>query len=113
MDTLDAILMVLTSGKKTSSEIATELGLAPPQVTSRLAKLVSRQEVKKVGKIRSNGKDVTIYALAANNAHEPNPSEQIDSDFEIARRLHQSWGGYLPVVSRPSKKHLTLKHKME
>lgn len=112
--TLKAILSVLTSGNKTSSEIANELGFAPAKMTALLATLVSRKEVKKVGKIHSNGKEVAIYAHARNDDQAPVQSKQkTDSDFEMARRLHQLWGGYLLVDSSPSKRSLTLKHKIE
>jgi hypothetical protein len=116
MDTFEAILTVLSSGKKTSFEIATELGLAPAKVTALLATLVSRRGVEKVGKIRSSGKDVVIYAatnLVSYEAHAPDQPSQTNSDFEIASRLYQRWGGYVSVDSRPSKRHLTLKHKLE
>jgi hypothetical protein len=115
MDTFAAIFAVLSSGEKTSFEIATELGLAPAKVTALLATLTTRLEVEKVGKIRSNGKDVTIYAatnFVTKEAHAHAQSEQTNSDFEIARRLYQTWGGYILVDTRPSKRRSTLRHKI-
>lgn len=116
MYTFEAILKILSSSEMTSFEIATELGLAPAKMTALLAKLVSRQEVKKVGKIRSNGKDVTIYAstdLVTRKAHASAQSDLVNSNFEIVSKLHQTWGGYISVNSNPSKRRSTLRHKIE
>lgn len=114
MDTFDAILTALSSGEKTSNEIAIEMGLAPAKMTALLATLVSRQLVGKVGKIRLNGKDVVIYAatnIVSKEAHAL--LDQGKSDSEIVSRLYQKWGGYLGIDSRPAKNRSSLRHKME
>lgn len=116
MDFFEEILTVLSSGKKTSFEIATELGFAPARITAQLATLTSLQKVKKVGKTRSNGKDVAIYAAINLDAKEEcvlAQSKQENSTFDITSRLHQVWGGYLSVSIKPSKKCSILKHKIE
>lgn len=116
MDIFQEILKVLSSGEKTSFEIATELGFAPARVTARLATLASLQKVKKVGKTRSNGKEVMIYAsteLVSKKAQASARSDPVNPHIDIAHRLYQKWGGYLSMDARPVRKHSTLKHKLE